>query len=177
MSYYVALLRGIGPGNPNMSNEKLRRVCEELGFSQVSSVISSGNVIFTSALRNQEKMEKMLEAAWPQKLGFTSTTIIRSQAQLQALHQKAPFKGYDHSAKTSLNVTFLQRPLPASTAPAGRGYNILHTYEREICSVVDTTSTKTPSLMSDLEKQFGKQMTTRTWLTVEKILKKMESGG
>ena len=43
---YVALLRGIGPANPNMRNEKLRGVLEELGLANVASVISSGNLLF-----------------------------------------------------------------------------------------------------------------------------------
>lgn len=50
MTKYVALLRGIGPSNPNMHGAKLRGVLEGLGFRDVQSVISSGNVIFSSDL-------------------------------------------------------------------------------------------------------------------------------
>jgi hypothetical protein len=41
---YVALLRGIMPTNPNMKGEKLKAVFEGLGFSNVHTVIASGNV-------------------------------------------------------------------------------------------------------------------------------------
>jgi hypothetical protein len=42
-----------------------------------------------------------------------------------------------------------------------------------ICSVIDLTGSRTPDLMLRLEKQFGKEITTRTWKTVERILKAM----
>ena len=42
---YVALLRGIGPSNPNMRNERLRELFQKLGFQNVQTVISSGNVL------------------------------------------------------------------------------------------------------------------------------------
>lgn len=45
---YVALLRGIGPANPNMKGERLKSAFEEIGFTNVHPVIASGNVIFDS---------------------------------------------------------------------------------------------------------------------------------
>jgi acyl carrier protein len=47
-------------------------------------------------------------------------------------------------------------------------------YDGAICSVIDLTSAKTPDLMLWLEKQFGKEITTRTWKTVERIRNVME---
>lgn len=173
MTTYVALLRGIGPTNPNMRNEKLRAVCEAVGLQKVRSVISSGNIIFES-IKPAKELERMLEAAWPDKLGFKSLTIVRTQADIKALYAKDPFKGYQHGPKTSLNVTFFRVKPPKLAIEAKRGYQILQQYEREICSVVDITTTKTPTLMTDLEKAYGKAMTTRTWKTVEKILQSMQ---
>ncbi|MBA3630747.1 MAG: DUF1697 domain-containing protein [Actinobacteria bacterium] len=49
MKSYVALLRGIGPSNPNMRNDRLRAVFEDLGFSNVRAVISSGNACLIAA--------------------------------------------------------------------------------------------------------------------------------
>ena len=42
MFRYVALLRGIAPSGPNMTNDKLRGVFEGLGYERVSSVLASG---------------------------------------------------------------------------------------------------------------------------------------
>lgn len=178
MAKYVALLRGIAPTNPNMRNDRLRSVFEKLGFENVKTVISSGNVIFESPSRSISALEESIERALPEELGFSSTTIIRSRGQIQKLVDQNPFQGMEHSQKTSLNVTFLKRktkidlkfPYPVDH----RDYALLGMYDGAICSVIDLTSMKTPDLMIWLEKKFGKEITTRTWKTVERILKAME---
>jgi uncharacterized protein (DUF1697 family) len=177
MTKYVALLRGIGPSNPNMRNDKLRGVFEKLGFANVKTVISSGNVVFESPSRSAKKLEETIEKALPEYLGFTSTTIIRSQKQLHKLVDEKPFEGIGHSQKSSINVTFLKNKTGINIKfpyqVDNRDYKLLGMYDGAICSVIDLTSSKTPYLMLWLEKKFGKEITTRTWKTVEKILKVM----
>ncbi|MFO7447413.1 MAG: DUF1697 domain-containing protein [Ignavibacteriaceae bacterium] len=178
MIKYAALLRGIGPGNPNMHNDKLRGVFEMLGFKNVQTVISSGNVLFESGSKNIKALETKIEKAFPEQLGFNSTTIIRSYDDIQSLIKKDPFKGINDNAKSRLNVTFLKSIPPAGkklhyNSPKG-DYKIIDIYKGAIFSVVDLSGSKTPDLMIWLEKQFGKEITTRTWKTVNRILKKME---
>ena len=177
MTKYVALLRGIAPTNPNMRNDKLRGVFEKLGFENVKTVISSGNVIFESPSRSIRKLEESIEKALPEELGFKSTTIIRSRGQIQKLVDKNPFQGMGHSQASSLNVTFLKKnrrtDIKFPHKIDNRDYELLGMYDGAICSVIDLTSSITPDLMLWLEKQFGKEITTRTWKTVERILKTM----
>jgi uncharacterized protein (DUF1697 family) len=151
---YVALLRGIGPLNPNMRNNKLRGLFEDLGFKNVQTIISSGNVLFESSSANAKALESKIEKALPQKLGFKSTTIIRSDKQLQKLIKSDPFKGKNDTSKSRLNVTFLKKG-------------------GEVFSVIDLTNTRTPEVMLKLEKEHGKEITTRTWKTVGRIAKKL----
>ena len=178
MTQYVALLRGINPLNPNMRNDKLRSVFEGLNFTNVKTVISSGNVIFETPRKDSKKLEEMIENALLAQLGFTSTTIIRSSEQLQALIEEKPFGEREHTKKTNLTVTFLKNKLPTEITSFGNirheGYEILGMHDQAIYSVLNLTSAKTPQLMSWLEKQFGKEITTRTWKTVEKILKSFD---
>ena len=177
MTRYVALLRGIAPTNPNMRNDKLRGVFETLGFENLQTVISSGNVLFESPSRSVKQLEERIERVIPQELGFKSTTIIRSKAQIQQLVGKNPFKGMEHSQKSSLNVTFLKKKTSIDIKfpykVDNRDYTLLGMFDGAICSVIDLTSSKTPDLMVWLEKKFGKEITTRTWKTVERILKAM----
>lgn len=51
MTQYAAFLRGVAPTSPNMHNKKLRSVFEGLGFTNVTTVISSGNIIFESPVK------------------------------------------------------------------------------------------------------------------------------
>ena len=177
MTKYAALLRGIAPTNPNMRNDKLRGLFEKLGFSNVQTVISSGNVLFESSSKSAKRLEGIIEKALPEYLGFKSTTIIRSQKQLQELVKKKPFANREHSQKSSLNVTFLKKKIHSDKKfpykVKDRDYVLLGMYDGALCSVIDLTSPKTPDLMVWLEKTFGKEITTRTWKTVERIVKAM----
>jgi uncharacterized protein (DUF1697 family) len=177
MTKYVALLRGIAPMNPAMSNANLRSVCEEVGLENVSTVISSGNVVFETEVTDRAGLEATLEAAWPEKLGFESTTILRTQAELEALVEMAPFGDLVHGPGSYLLVTFSKHPLQVGFEtphhPADRDYQVVATTTREIFTVTDMTSGGTPDVMVWVETQFGKQISSRTWLTVARILKKM----
>ncbi len=152
-SRYVALLRGIGPANPSMRNEKLRWLFESLGFENVRTILSSGNVLFETDNNDMKALEEIIERALPDKLGFTSTVIIRSLEQLQQLIYSDPFKGQQDKPNSRFNVTFLKKG-------------------GEVLSVIDITSTRTPEVMVKLEKEHGKEITTRTWKTVGKIARK-----
>jgi uncharacterized protein (DUF1697 family) len=174
---YVALLRGIGPMNPNMRNEKLRGVFDNLGFRNVQTVISSGNVVFDANSQDVSALEARIEAAWPEQLGFHSTTIIRTLDQMHDLVAKNPFGDRTDTAATSLQVTFLKRePVVELEVPhtSGAGdYTIVAVYDRAVCSVIDLTGSRTPDLMRRLEGIFGKEITTRTWKTVHRVLEKL----
>ena len=165
MVKYVALLRGIMPSNPNMRNSKLRALFEKLGFRNVSTVISSGNVLFESPSKDVKKLESLIEKS---QEGFKSITIIRSKEQLQQLVDKNPFKGC--TDKSRLNVTFLKNK--SSLKLSSQKGCKLFMHEGEVCSVTEL-SDKTPDLMIFLEKQLGKEITTRTWKTVNRVLIKL----
>lgn len=178
MTKYIACIRGIGPGDPRKTNEKLRGVLESIGFSNVQSVISSGNIIFESDESDVGKLEARIEAAWPEQLGFEAATIVRSQSQLQAILDADPFGGVPHGQSTYQLVTFLKQPKKLDVAlpyqPEGKPYKIVGQLGDTVFSVADNTAPKTVELMSWLERQFGKGITSRTPLTIGRILKKMD---
>lgn len=159
MTTYVALLRGIMPMNPNMKGEKLKKVFEDLGFKKVTTVIASGNVVFDSPSKNTSAIEARIEKAFPEKLGFTSTTIVRSKEVIVSLLKKNPFKGVQDEKPNYLVVTFFKDQ------------------KKELATVLNTSEEPGVSAkyMSELEKKYGKAITTRTWKTVARILKKMDT--
>ncbi len=175
MTTYVALLRGIGPTNPNMRPAKLKWCFEEMGFKNVRTVISSGNVVFESGSKSEGVLETKIEKALPKILGFSSATIVRSQNDIEKLLDKNPAKGITHGKENYILVTFFKhhttklRTLPRS----GAGYKVLGVYKKEVCIVYDNQESKTPIIMLKLEKDFSKAITSRTWKTVERIANKM----
>lgn len=181
MSKYVAMLRGIGPGDPNMTGAKFKSFFEELGFTDVQAVLASGNIIFASRSSNVTTLAEVIEKALPQKLGFTRSVIIRGQLELQNLIDLDPFKGIEqkHNKEVYLLVTFFkQRPsisfkLPYT--PENKPYTLLGKIDNAIYGSVDLSSSKTPDYMAWLEKQFGKDITSRTPKTIRLILSRMNN--
>jgi uncharacterized protein (DUF1697 family) len=160
-----------------MRNDRLRDFFEELGFKNVQSVISSGNILFESDDTDMKSMEEKVETALPKKLGFSSTTIIRSHQQLQKLVDSDPFQGVIHSPTTYLMVTFSKSPLKTELElphqPPAKPYKLMNIVDGTAFTSTDTTAVPTTDLMAWLEKQFGKQISSRTLLTVHRILKKL----
>jgi uncharacterized protein (DUF1697 family) len=160
-----------------MSNTNLRAVCEDLGLEKVATVISSGNVVFETDIAERAQLEAELEAAWPERLGFESTTILRTRAELERLVDLAPFGDLEHGPHSYLLVTFsklrLKVDFDVPFEPADLDWSIVAATKGEIFTVSDTTSAEGLGAMTWVEDRFGKQVSSRTWLTVSRILKKM----
>lgn len=175
MAKYVALIRGIAPAFPNMKNKDLCGVLEREGFAGVQSVLSSGNIIFEADKADVKAWERQLETAWPEQLGFKATTVIKSQKELAKLMAAEPFAGVAHGGKSYLLVTFFKhRPelgFELPHRPAGKPFRFVYYANGALFSVTDTTMPGDPG--GWLERQYGKEMTSRTPQTVERILRKM----
>ncbi len=106
---YAAFLRGIGPGDPKKSNESLRNVFESLGYSNVRSFISSGNILFESPNKNIEQLEQEIEEALLKSIGKPCYTIVKSKEELEEFLTTKPFGSLKHDATSYLIVTFFRK--------------------------------------------------------------------
>ena len=181
MKRYVALLRGIAPSGANMTNDKLRGVFEELGFTAVGSVLASGNITFRTAEADVPTLETRIEDALVSDLCVTSRTIIREYSELRSLVDSDPFPGLTHERRTYLTATFLkdaQRSPDVMTEQPDRSTRVVR-YDRAARAVLAVTDNSDPGaasgFMSWLERSCGKDITTRSWLTVQRIVRKLES--
>lgn len=180
MDRYAALLRGIAPSNPSMTNEKLRGVFEGLGLENVASVLASGNIVFRTAETDVPALEERIQRALSAELGIPGGTILRELTELRALLDSDPFPGLTHGPGTYLTVTFLKTrppevPLPEQPDPLTRvvGYD---PRAGALLAVIDNSEPgRTANFMSWLDRTYGKDITTRTWLTVQRIVKKLEA--
>lgn len=179
MVRYAAFLRGISPLNPNMKNERLREVFERAGMENVQTVITSGNVLFESATKDTGKLEALIEKALPEQLGFSSTTIILSEADLKQVDAHNAFKQEKEAKNIRLIVAFTKKPErvrdDAPHQADEKGFGILGVYDRAIYCRVDLNAAKTPELMRWLEQAYSKALTTRNWNTIERILKQWDA--
>jgi uncharacterized protein (DUF1697 family) len=177
---YAALLRGIAPSGANMTNDKLRGVFERLGFAGVASVVASGNIVFGSADTDAHMLEQRVEEALASDLGLANRTIIRTHGELRALLDSDPFPGLTHGRDHYLTATFVKdaATTPGAVVVQPDPHTAVVRYDsaaRAVLAITDNSDAgQTSGFMSWLERSYGKDITTRSWLTVQRIVTKLE---
>jgi uncharacterized protein (DUF1697 family) len=167
---YAAFLRGVSP--MNAKTPELKRCFEAAGFEDVKTVLSSGNVVFGARAASEAVIAKRAEAAMAKGLGRTFPVIVRSIDALRALLDSDPYERFAVEPGAKRVVTFLKEPRRAKLALPIEldGARILAIEGSEVFSAY-TPSPRGPVFMTLIEKTFGKELTTRTWETVQKVAK------
>jgi uncharacterized protein (DUF1697 family) len=167
MPRFVAFLRGVSPANASM--DKLQRCFEDAGFAHVRTVLSSGNVVFDSRTSSVSAIERKAEKAMQETLGRGFYTIVRSAAELRALLDSEPFADYDVPAAAKRVVSFLREARrPTVRLPlSAQGATVVCLRGREAFTHYVPTEAG-PVFMKLIETAFGRDVTTRTWATVQK---------
>lgn len=170
MPRYVAFLRGVSPMNLKMPELKL--CFEAAGFTDVKTVLSSGNVVFTARAASEAALERKAEKAMAKQLGRTFHTIVRPVDVLRELLDANPFSSFRLPTNAKRVITFLREPHKTKLALPQEvdGARILAIDGREIFTAY-VPSPRGPVFMTLIEKTFGKNVTTRTWDTVAKCAK------
>jgi len=170
MPRYAAFLRGVMPMNAKMAD--LKQVFESAGFTDVKTVLSSGNVVFSARSASEAALQRKAEAAMFERLGQAFLTIVRPIEALQQMLASDPYKKFGVSPKAKRIVTFLRDELKAKLKlpVESDGARILAMKGREIFSAY-LPSPKGPVFMVLIEKKFGKEQTTRTWDTIAKVVR------
>jgi uncharacterized protein (DUF1697 family) len=168
MPRYAAFLRGVSPMNATMP--ALKAAFEAAGFTDVKTVLSSGNVVFTAPRAAESSLERKAEAAMAKRLGRDFLTIVRPIDVLRELLESDPYEPFAVPPKAKRVVTFLREPPSAklSLPIEVDGARILAADGREVFTAY-LPSPKGAVFMQLIEKTLGKDVTTRTWDTVAKV--------
>jgi uncharacterized protein (DUF1697 family) len=153
----------------NAKMPELKHCFEAAGFSNVKTLLSSGNVVFEARASKQASLERKAEAAMQAALGRTFQTFVRSSDRLQAMLTADAYAAFVLPPNAKRVVTFLRQPhgLTLGTPIEHDDASILHVDECEVFSVY-VPGPRGPAFMTLLEKTFGAAITTRTWDTVRK---------
>lgn len=163
MTSYVALLRGINVGgNRKLLMADLRNLVSELGYSDVSTYLQSGNALFTSALPAAQ-VSAALSRALPDV-----DVLLRTKQQLGALLAGNPYLGQEDDF-TKLHVTFLATEPAADKTevpiPAGET-GVLTLAGTEVFLHCPAGYGRTKLNNAYLERRLGVRATTRNWKSV-----------
>ncbi len=167
MPRYVAFLRGVSPVNARMP--ELKRCFESAGFQDVCTMLSSGNVAFSSRASKEASLARKAENAMQASLGRTFSTIVKSTVFLQQLIDADLHATFQLPKDAKRVITFLRSPPRATVAlPVEKdGASILSRVGTKVFSVY-VPGPKGPVFMALLERTFGSEITTRTLGTIIK---------
>jgi len=165
MTTYVALLRGVNvAGHGKVKMGDLRRVFEGLGYSDVSTYIQSGNVIFSG-----NASAGAVERAIATELGMQVVVVLRTSAQLENVVRRNPFADVDVS---KVHVGFMaKRPSAAVVKTLD-----LERFLPEDVVVGSDVYLHLPNGMGRsklpdyIGRQLGVPITFRNWNTVTKLV-------
>lgn len=169
MARRVVLLRAVNVGGAKLPMADLREVAEQLGATDVSTFIASGNLLCD--VDDPDAFDRALERAIEERFGFFREAISRSPDELREALAAHPFEISDE--KKWHHVYFLLRPpapeqvdallakgLPDQLSVIGRDLHI-----RYADGVANTKLT--PALIL---KTLGSHGTGRNLNTVEKLI-------
>jgi uncharacterized protein (DUF1697 family) len=177
MKTYVILLRGINVGGKNkVPMADLRKRLEDLGFSNVSTYIASGNVILDSPKRPDEiqaQIEKALIASFRLDSELIKVLVL-SRSQLQAVIDNKPEGFGEQPQKYHSDAIFLMG-IDADQAMAvfdpREGVDMVWPGD----GVIYSQRLSAERTKSRLGRIVGtppyKSMTIRSWNTTTKLLK------
>jgi len=169
MPRFVAFLRGVSPMNLKMTD--LKQCLEVGGFTEVKTILSSGNVAFHATIGDEEALARSIEQQLQRNIGRSFPVTIRSAEHLRKLLNGDPFSNYSFPKGAKPVVTFLWRAPDAKLAlPIRHEGVIIHEVQGLEVFTTYVPHPKGPVFMSLLEKTFGKEQTTRTWETVKKCV-------
>ena len=169
MRRYAAFLRGVMPTNAKMVD--LRRAFEAAGFTEVSTVLTSGNVVFDARPARDAALQRRAEAAMTAALGRSFLTIVRSLDALREIVDADPYAAFKLPAAAKRVVTFLREPPRSKLALPVEvdGARILCQRGSEVFTAY-VPGSRGPVFMTLIEKTLGDALTTRTWDTVKKVV-------
>ena len=121
MVSHVAFLRAVNLGSTRKAGSaELREVFESVGFTEVATFRTSGNVVFSAgANADPAKLTSRIEAALADALDFEVPAFVRTAPQLRAIAGHEPFP--DAVVKASagkLQVALLRSKPPAKEREA-----------------------------------------------------------
>lgn len=109
MSKYAAFLRGINLGrHRRISSAELRSLFEGMGFRDVGTFRTSGNVVFDAGREPLAKMGVRIEQGFAESLGYEVAIFLRTVSEIRAIVDHMPFaRRLVDASKGKLQVAML----------------------------------------------------------------------
>jgi uncharacterized protein (DUF1697 family) len=171
---YAAFLRGVNLGKRTVKSADLKAAFEAMGFTDVKTLLASGNVLFDAT--SGKGLKAKIEAGLKGRFGFEIGTVLRSIDELKAMVKADPFGGVVESEAAKLHVTLFDAPIPAGFKQEGVAgdFDVPTITERETFLIMyrkpDGTYLGNSSIDAGKRLPKGTLVTSRNWNTILKAI-------
>ena len=174
MTVQIALLRAVNVaayGTVKMAD--LKAVITKLGFTNVETLLQSGNVVFRSGGATGKALETMLEAEVAKRLGLKTDFMVRSAKEWAGVVAANPFPEAARDDPSRLLVMFLKdaaRPKAVEALKAAiKGRETIAAKGRELYAIYPDGTGRSKLTNALIEGKVGTRATGRNWNTVMRI--------
>jgi uncharacterized protein (DUF1697 family) len=174
---HAAFLRAVNLGATRKApSAKLKSIFEELGFEDVATFRTSGNVVFSASGGSDAKFRSRIEKGLAEGLGFEVPTFVRSAHELKAIAGHSPFSAKAvRDSKGKLQVALLEKAPPAGAKKKvmalGSDDDRLSLKGTELYWLPSGGTQQSPVDMKAIDKALGLN-TLRTQGTIEQLATK-----
>jgi uncharacterized protein (DUF1697 family) len=177
MCKFIALLRAINVGGGRtVKMQSLRQVFESLGFFRVATLIASGNVVFETTTKRTKSLERKIEKALKQALGYEVRTFVRGEIELANIANYRPFPHSKFDETWQSNIIFLadnlSEKLKQDVHALGTHTDAFEVHGREIYWRRRRKQNEALFSTVPLEKILGPAFTVRGANTIKRIVAK-----
>ena len=174
MPRYIALLRGINVGgNKKVPMARLRTLLDDLGHTEVATLLQSGNAVFTSKEKSPAKVAKAMQGAIAKEFGFEVSVILRTRDELAAAIAANPLPGADEEPSRFAVSFFSDAPDPKLLARIDAKAHLPDEFRvvgREIYARYPNGMGNSTLAVALGGLKLGAIPTARNWNTVKKLL-------
>ena len=174
---YVALLRGINVGGKNKIHMKiLKETFEQVGMSNVSTYINSGNIVFSDSTRTRGEIEKTLEQAILEDFNLQIRILVCSIKDFDVVMRAIP-ESYTNDQNMKSDVLFLWDEIDDASILTQLTINAVDTVEyvaRAVLWSVAREDAVKSGMVKLASARLYKQMTIRNVNTTRKIYELMQ---
>jgi uncharacterized protein (DUF1697 family) len=108
MTTYISIIRGINvSGQKKIKMDALKKMYEDLHFSNIQTYIQSGNVVFQYSKSGQKALENKISGQIEKCFGFFAPVIVMNTDELKDIVEKNPYIADKTKDIACLHVTFL----------------------------------------------------------------------
>ncbi len=170
---FVALLRAVNVGGRrSVAMRALRDAASSAGFSDVRTVLQSGNLVFDAA-GPSAAIEQALEGAIPSHVGLEVDCFVRSDREWEALVRGNPFPAEARTDPGRLVVMCVKAAPDANAvrtlSAAITGPERLRAIGRQLYIVYPDGIGRSRLTGALIERVLGTRGTARNWNTVLKV--------